>query len=223
MSTIETSAHRSKIDIILTVAGTTGIVALFLPFHHYFIGPYTPIKALWDRNAWVLAASFFLAVPICLAWAMQIMNRRFSRTSRAMLYALGTGSAAATLSWFSDSLMYDYLHRAEIRLTAVAAAFGAGLVLWIRDARSTMPYALRPVRIMQVAYIANAALCLMAAADGWSIGAYFVLAATVVYTVQLFRALRTHPDVGNAEIVAPLNAFSRESSTSQGSLGHKWI
>ena len=106
MSTIESSAHRSKIDIILTVAGTTGIVALFLPFHH-FLGPYTPIKALLDYHAWVLAAPFFLAVPICLAWAMPIMDRRFSRTALALFYALGTGAGAVTLSSFVGALTDD--------------------------------------------------------------------------------------------------------------------
>ncbi len=36
----------------------------------------------------------------------------------------------------------------------------------------------------------NAALCLWGFADAWSIGAYFVMAACMVYTAQLFTALR---------------------------------
>lgn len=190
MSTIEPSAHRSKIDIILTLAGTTGIVALFLPFHSNFLGPYIPIKALLNRYAWMLAAPFLLAVPICLAWAIRIMDRRFSQPVRALIYALGAGASAVTLLSFVGVLTDSQPHGTASGIAVMAAALGAGLALWIRDARSVTPHALRPVRIMQVAYIANAALCLWALADAWSIGAYFVMAACMVYTVQLFRALR---------------------------------
>lgn len=100
MCTIEPSAHRSKIDIVLTLAGTTGIVALVLPFHSNWLGPHIPIKALLNRYAWMLAVPALLAVPICLAWAIRIMDRRFSQPVQALQYALGAGASAVTLLSF---------------------------------------------------------------------------------------------------------------------------
>ena len=184
--------RRSTFDVLLSIAGGAGIAALFLPFCEIFGDTISPLGGVIDPAVRRFAAPFYLAAPISVACALWIIRGRLAPGVRASAYALSAVSAAVTLSLVGPALTGgDYLNIVEIwPAFAVLAVFAAGLLLLIRDAIGGAPHGLHPVMAMQLAYAANAVLCLVTAAPAWRIGAYLVVATGLAYTVQFLTAVR---------------------------------
>ena len=194
--------QRSTLDILLTIAGGAGIAALFLPFCEFIFGTISPLDGVTDTAIRRFAAPFFLAAPISVASALWISRGQLLPGLRGIAYALAAVSAALTLSLVGSALAHgENSDIIEIwPAIAVLAVFAGGLVALLRNALGGTPHELHPVMAMQVAYTANAVLCLLAAAPGWRIGAYFVVATSLAYTAQFLKVvLQSAADRARAE------------------------
>ena len=62
---------------------------------------------------------------------------------------------------------------------------GLGVYFFVRHRRAEPSKNFHPLMAMQVAYLANAAFCLIGFFRDWQVGAYCVLAAAVAYLLQI--------------------------------------
>jgi hypothetical protein len=189
---------RSAIDILFTIAGATGIAALFMPFYW----DVSPVAALSDfpqaKGTWMVGAPFLLAAPILVACAVWIARGRFAPIARAILYALAAAAGCVTVALAALALRLSEPSRLRTAVIVALATLTVGLVLLIKDRWRRTPHSFNPVVAMQVAYIANALFCLVyfygslnigLLAD-WEIGAYMAFATIVVYLAQMISARR---------------------------------
>ena len=201
MNPAHNTVHRPTAHLALTAMGLTGVVALFLPFAFGV----TPPGALADWGIWQLALPAFLPVVVVVAGARWARSGRLSRPEHLIGYVLGAASALATLAfyltiaeWPSDALTW-----LSVVAPLVILGFGTWAVARIRKTQAGSEYG--PIMALQVAYIANAMLALIAWFHQWQAGAYCVLATIVVYALQidLVRHAPSQPEGGNTREGVP--------------------
>ena len=148
----------------------------------------------------LLASPFFLAVPITIASLKRLWAGRLSRAAWLTSYVLALAMASATLGFIglgvfektlpTDRPLEEYLvmfspqEYVALLLPLVVLVFGAGWVIRNRR-RMLVLHAINAVIAMQVAYIANGALCLALFQDDWKNGAYVALATIVLYLIHI--------------------------------------
>ena len=191
MNTTRQIAHRSIVHLLLTVVGMAGIAGLFLPF----TSGTSPVDAASDKNFWRLAIPFFLAVLASAASIRWVISGSFSGRERAIAYVVSASMAGVTLSqWFpfegAPAAIQEWL-----ALVSPGPILALGVYLLIRNSRMGPSRNFNPVMAIQVAYLANAVLCLIMFFRYWQVGAYCVLLAAVTFVLQIILASAPGLDV----------------------------
>ncbi len=176
--------HRSMVHLLLTIIGMIGIVGLFLPFTYGT----SPVDAVSDRELWRLALPFFLAVLVSAASIRWVISGSFSRRERAIAYVVSTLMAGVTLSlWFpfkeGPSTIQEWL-----AFVSPEPILALGVYFLIRNSRMGTSGKFNPVMAIQLAYLANAVLCLIVFFGDWQAGAYCVLVAVLAFVLQIVLA-----------------------------------
>jgi hypothetical protein len=102
-------------------------------------------------------------------------------------YGLSLAAASGTL-YFLSRLIFDGPPDIEESIVWILplVVLGAGAAISIRNMRLCVPHAQNAVIAMELAYAANASLCLIAfRSDGWESGAYFTLVTFVLYIAHV--------------------------------------
>ena len=184
-------AHQSIVHLLLTVAGITGIVALFLPF----TWGKSPVDAVSDKELWRLALPFFLAVLASAASIRWVISGSFSRLERTIAYVVSASMVGVTLSrWFPwedrPATILEWLGAVSPELILALGGY-----FLIRNSRMGPSRNFNPVMAIQIAYLANAVLCLIAFFGDWELGAYCVLVAVLAFVLQIILASALGMDV----------------------------
>jgi hypothetical protein len=186
MNTTSPRLPHATLHLLLTLAGLAGIAGLFLPF----TANTSPVDALRDDlwGVWRLAVPFFLA-PFALAAGVRwIIAGPLSGPERLVAYVVSAASACLTLYFVGDGLkdqgwpsnVRDWL---VVLVPVVVLLSGAYvLVPKLGFGRSS---GFNPVLAIQVAYLANALLCLIGFFGEWQVGAYCALVPALAYLVQI--------------------------------------
>jgi hypothetical protein len=175
-------------------------VAPFVPFV-YTDSPLSVVqevcRGVWaghasngDLHLLLIAAPFFLGLPIVLWQFRRLVGARVTRFGRISVFALAGGSAMLTL-WISILLLVETVRRGSFRhdetlpglLALAVLLIGVPLLWWLK--RKAAAESLPPAALA-LAYLANAVLCLVAfSRDGTEIGWKLTLAVSFVLAAQL--------------------------------------
>ena len=204
-----TRRHRSALNLGIAVIALFGVPAIWLPFAYHT----SPASALFEDDffrLWPLAWPHLLAIPIAVALFRWVASGHLSNGERwsGRLFAAAAGCVTG---W---PFIWAILHgdwpsgvgEAFMGLMPLVILI-CGAALAVRALRSgRAPEGLDAVVMMEVAYLANVSLCLLAAGD-WGrnlqIGAYAVLLTSVVYVIQIVAVQVTRPVRGAAPAQAP--------------------
>lgn len=180
-------AHR-----VLIVGGIAGIFGLFLPFAYGF----SPLEALKEWELWKLAVPFFLAPFATAASFRWILSGSFSRIERAMAFILSSGAAAVTLRQYFVTDNWSSSFEDWLLWFIPLVTYSIGVFLLIRNSRIAKAREFNPVMALQTVYLANALMCLVGFFGKWETGAYCVLMASILYTIQITLVSRqgTQPE-----------------------------
>lgn len=177
-------------QMVLTVVGLTGIVALFLPFAF----GYSPADTAFDPGFCLLAIPFFLSILNTAASVRWVVAGSFSRLERAAAYIISAAGAGATLSFWVSGLLAQwndpFSRPSEWLELCVAVSFSlapllGGIYALIRNSRAGRLKEFNPVMAIQVAYLYNAESCLMLFWGDWDVGAYCVLVTAASFLLQI--------------------------------------
>ncbi len=179
-------AHRFIVHLLLTVVGMTGIVGLFLPFT---FGT-SPLEAASTKEFWRLALPFFLTVLASAASIRWVISGSFSGGERAIAYVISVSVAGLTLSMSFP--FYGRPGNIQEWLTMLSPypIFALGLYFLNRNSRMGPSREFNPVLAIQVAYLANTVMCLIAFFGDWEKGAYCTLVAALAFVLQIVLASR---------------------------------
>jgi hypothetical protein len=179
--------NRSPIQRFLTIAGLSGIASIFLSF----TADVSPFEAAFDKDLWIVGAPFLLAVVISAYVIRWNLTGRSSLLEQIIAYLIGLSMMAVVISTIIRGLFVG-----EWMTVIFSASFLiAGIFLVIRNHRLGKFENLSPVMLMQTAYLGNGVICLISFCrgvlgaggfgEGWQIGAYFTIAAVIVYAAQM--------------------------------------
>ena len=204
-----TNTSRSTLYIAITALGLVGIVIPFLPFTEH-ISPLQAVEVVAKPEDFMpvtiafLGGPFFLAILVSIASLRLVVFGKPSRSELAIEYCSSMIAACATLFITIDIIASKSTEPTDWYSLAVAwASIALGIALVLRSWRNGVASGLIAVASMQIAYVANALLCLVLffLYQGWQIGAKLTLFTLVVYVVQvLFVVLRKN-------LLRPANAF----------------
>jgi len=189
MNTILNKSNRWNEHLSLAVAGFFGIVGLFLPFSYNT----SPMQALLMKEVWPLGVPFFLSVFISAAAIRWIISGSFSKVEKTIAYFVGAAAAGVTLSFIFNGDSWPSNFQEWLAFPIPIVVFLSGAYLVFRNFRKQVSRETNPLIAMQVAYLANCLFCLVSFwyngnnffSGGWQIGAYFCLAASIVYLIQI--------------------------------------
>ena len=175
------------IHLLLTVVAAAGIAAICLPF----TWDISPWMAMHEEILWMLALPFFLPIAIAAASTRWLISGALSKPEAALAY-LASGSAAGTTVVFIGRFLSDE-NDAQVRLADWVAVSSSVLVLVLGACllvhvwRTMNRPDFRPIMALQLAYLGNAAFCLIEFADdpGWQAGAYVALGTGIAYLLQI--------------------------------------
>jgi hypothetical protein len=188
--------HRSIVHLLLTIVGTAGIAGLFLPFTE----DVSPVDAALDSGLWRLAIPFSLAVLASAASIRWIISGSLSRPERAIAYVASAAIAGVTVSmWFTldgeSRTIQEWL-----AIDSPGPILALGICLLIRNAKMGPSRNFNPVMAIQVAFLANAVLCLIAFFRDWQVGAYCVLVSAVAFMLQIILASVPGRDIVRSQL-----------------------
>lgn len=179
---------RASTHLALSAAGLAGVAALFLPF----AGGVSPMAAAVDSDFFRYALPFFLAPFVSAATCRWAMSGGFARREAMLAYVLSGASILGTLSLYAGwEYPPDGLQN-QLALALPIAVLIVGGIVWRRMRRAAGPtreYA--PALALQLAYLSNAALCLVGFygedlfSNGWGVGAWVVLWTCLAYLCQI--------------------------------------
>lgn len=202
MGTILQKSNQRRIHIFLAIAGMTGIIGLFLPFSW----DVSPMKALIAKDFWQLAAPAFLSILVTSATLRWIILGSFSRPEKIIAYSVSVTSACITLSFIlkMDLFQTDFQEWVSAIIPIVVLLLGAFVVIRNSSKKGLRNY--NPLIAMEIAYLANCLFCLAGfwsngnqILGGWEIGAYFCLAACIVYTLHIILFLKQKIDISQTD------------------------
>jgi uncharacterized membrane protein (DUF2068 family) len=179
---MEADTNRSISLLLLTVGGTAGIAALFLPVltAASLVNSFTEL--------WFLVIPFFLPVLVSVASARWMISGLLSRPERAFAYVAGSLMAFVTL-FFSIDLLWLSSFDGWLMAIIPVLTLLFGVYVVIKNLRNKGPKEVSAVMAMQIAYISYALLRLIPIFGYWQIGAYFVVVTSGVYLTQIVLAL----------------------------------
>jgi hypothetical protein len=173
-------AHRSIVHLLLTVVGMVGIAALFLPFT-FGVSP----VAASDSESWRLALPFFLAVVASAASIRCVISGAFSGRERAIAYVVSASMADLTLPMSFPFQSRPRNIQEWVATLSPHPIVALGLYFLIRNSRIGPSRESSPVLATQLAYLANAVLCLVAFFGDWEPGAYCALVDALAFVLQI--------------------------------------
>ena len=183
--------NRSIGPLLLTVSGTAGIAALFLPF----TWDISPTEAVVLRELFLLAIPSFLSVLVSAAYVRWMISGLLSRPERAIAYVASSMMAFSTLYYIISGMLrgFDWLKPFDVRdwliVVIPVLTLLSGVYFVIKKLRNKGPKEVSAIMAMQIAYLSNALLCLIGFFGVWEIGAYFVVVTSIVYLLQIVLAL----------------------------------
>lgn len=208
MSVLTSANTRAAMRWILTLAGTAGIAAVFLPFT-YGVSPLAAIAGYSNDDFFLsdsiflwMALPFLLSFPVTALWTWRLVAGRTSRTGAAIAWC-----AAALALLASAALLAPLLVQAaagtvgDFGMVIGTAVLMVAAVFLMRSSRRTNP-AMAALLAMQLAYLPNACFVLVVfhgsqdGWGGWDAGAYVTLAAVLVYLVHIAFEFRSEPADG---------------------------
>ncbi|MEI8114574.1 MAG: hypothetical protein WCI54_13140 [Bacteroidia bacterium] len=200
--------NRRNVHLFLAVAGTSGIAGLFLPFSWNT----SPMKAVLDENVFQLAVPSFLSVFITAATIRWIISVSFSKAEKAIAYFVGLAAAGVTLSIYFKDGWWSYDFQGWLAFATPIVVMIAGSYLMLMNSKMQFSKKTNPLIAMQVPYLANCLMCLVMflpnSADWlsgyWQIGAYFCLAASIVYMIQIALFLTQKDEISGKPITSVL-------------------
>ncbi len=170
--------------VLTALVGLAGIVALFLPF----TSDESPVSAA-SGQFWRLALPFFLTVLVCLGSLRWIVAGRLSHVEVVVGCLASVSSACLTLTLYLQDIRPSDL-RDWVSFLVPPIILIVGVALVVRNRRRGLPGGLTTLTSLQVAYLANCLLCLIAFFGEWQAGAYFALLTALVYLAQIAAACR---------------------------------
>jgi hypothetical protein len=189
---------RSPIQWILTIAGLSGIISIFLPF----TWDVRPLDAVLFRpsmvpsdsatDIWFLATPFLLSAVISASVIRWNFSCRSTLSERTIPYLLG--SAVMVIVTRTNIILVvegvrNFFDSKMLMLFILSAgSLIAGIFLVIRNHRLGKYKSLSPIMLMQTAYVSNGIICLIrywGGWGGWQIGAYYTLVTVSVYVAQM--------------------------------------
>jgi hypothetical protein len=193
--------------LLLSAAGITGIAGLFLPF----TSGVSPFLAAHTETVWPLGVPFFLSIFIVAAATRWIISDLFTKVEKAIAYFIGAAATIVILSGYYTnggwpSKYSDF--RDWIVFAIPLVIILSGSFLMFLNSKNRESRAINPLIALQVVYLANSLMCLVAFwpvsmfIDGWNIGAYFCLAASVVYSVQIFLFMTQKNEISDLSEVS---------------------
>jgi len=186
MNTTRPRVHHATAHVLLTVAGLTGIAGLFLPFTSNTSPADVLDGDMW--GLWPLALPFFLAVPAFAASMRWIISGSLTQPERVVAYVVSAASACATLYFvvvmFSESTGPERVQGWLVWTVPVAILLIGAYVLR-RALRAAWSREFSPLVAIQVAFLANAVLCLIGFFGRWQVGAYCSLVTALAYLGQI--------------------------------------
>lgn len=208
---MNTSLHKSNrwnVHLFLAFAGTTGIVGLFLPFSY----DTSPILALLNAYVWQLGFPFFLSIFIIAATIRWIITGALLKVEKVIAYFVSVVAIVVTLSFIFNGEMWPSNFQEWLSVLISIAVLLSGAFLVYRNSKKRTTKVSNPLIAMQTAYLTNCMFCLVSFwpngheffSGGLQIGAYFCLAASIVYIVQiaLFLTQRNENSI-EAEVTVP--------------------
>lgn len=187
---MSTNTPRSTLYIAITAIGLVGMVTPFLPFTDD-TSPLEAVEAVVDPNDmffwfFLLSGPFFLAILVSIASIRLMVFGEPSRSELVIAYCSAIIMACMllfftirTISESPPSTLSDWLW---VAFPLPPIALGSALI--VRSWRLGVPSGLIAVTAMQLAYVANALLCLCAFWGDWKIGAILTLVTAAVYVGQ---------------------------------------
>jgi hypothetical protein len=173
---------------LVAVATLAGVPALFLNFAYNV----SPLDALLEaggdaEGVWRLGLPFFLIVPLAALAARFGRSGRLTKGDRIAAYAAAAVAAGVTLSLYLISRPEAHSTQEIASMTAPLVMLAAGAWLFLRVRRAAGP---APLVALEVPYLANMLLCLIAFQGEWQAGAWCALAATAATGLALAMAPR---------------------------------
>lgn len=176
-----------NIHLLLTVAGAAGIAAIYLPF----TWDVSPLAAMHEESLWMLALPFFLPIATAAASARWLISGALSSPEAAIAYVASGSAAGMTLIFIGRFLVEGgnegpgYADWVAVALSVVVLVLGACLLVRLWRTMKLPDY--RPLMALQIAYLANAAFCLIVFLEfpGWQAGAYVAFVTVVAYLLQI--------------------------------------
>jgi hypothetical protein len=186
----ETAPVKSTaLGIVAALLSLPASAAIWLPF----AWSTSPARALTDGELWYLAVPFLLAIPIAGAHAWTLARGSLSGAAQWGARALAGGAMAVTALCFAKLLREENWpgpHAGEWLAFLLPLAVSAGWVtLMARSRPGRRPFeTAEAIAIMEAAYLANAALCLISFADMRQAGWYLTLAASAAFAAHAVAA-----------------------------------
>jgi hypothetical protein len=201
---MNTNLHKSNrwnVHLLLAVAGMTGIAGLFLPFYW----DVSPMKALFDKSLWQLAAPALLSVLITVANIRWIISSTFSKAEKVIAFIISLAAAVITLSILYNGNMWPFHFRESFIFLIPQLVLLSGAFFVLRKHKKQVLWETNPLIALQVPYIANCWFCLAMfwpsgsgfLSGDWEIGAYFCLAASIVYLIQIVLFLTQKNEISD--------------------------
>lgn len=185
------SEARSQFSLqwLLMIAGVIGIPAIFLQF--------TMDTSPWrasvdvDYGLWKIALPAFFPIPVVIGLLRLLITKKLSLPERLVAYFMSMMSVVVTLTIYAKDNGWPAMSNDWFGFVLPLITIGLGVFILVstRDVK-LKPY--RAIMSMQIAYLANALLCLGAFFGQWQIGAYFSLVTVIIYLAQIIMVLRTY-------------------------------
>jgi uncharacterized protein YhhL (DUF1145 family) len=203
MNSANPRTGRFSVDVILTLAGMTGIAVLFLPFYHstgFLFGgdesPLSVVRALLarpgDNFLWFIAlyaAPFFLSVLVTGASLRLLISGTLARAEKWLAYVAAAVMACATAFVIINLVAFGLSARPLtweiLPLLPAAAVLVVGARLVIRNSRLRARRAINALTTLQVAYLTNCVLCLAVFFPALGTGAMLAVVTAAAYATDI--------------------------------------
>ena len=157
----------SPIQWFLTLAGLSGVAAIFLPFTAYV----SPWEAIFDKDFWKLGAPFLLSIFTGILTVRWNISGSISLMEKMFSCVVSILSTCVTMSLFLNMNFPKNIHEVFGLITPIFIFISGGFLITM-NYRSGKFKEFSPVMTMQTAYLANGMLCLVAFFEDWQIVAY---------------------------------------------------
>lgn len=179
------SPHRSIFSIAVGLVGLAGVAAIWLPFAYST----SPARAVTDGDLWYLAVPFLLAIPITAAYAWWTASGRLPTGAQWGARVLAACSMAVTALFYASTVRKENWPDSGAKdwaafLMPLAIAAGWALLAYRWRPGPQTATAPEAIALMEVAYLVNAVLCLLAFAGEFDLGGWISLVVSAAYAAH---------------------------------------